>query len=705
MRSTLSHALRSAAAPDRPDGQLLDLFARHRDEEAFAAVVRRHGPMVLGVCRRVLGNRADADDAFQATFLVLARKATVLGGRDALAGWLHGVAVNVARKLRHMNAKRKARERRAAGPPPAPPADDLLRDELLAALDEELTRLPETYRAAVVLCDLEGATRKEAACRLGCPEGTVAGRLARARALLAARLAGRGLALAGGVLVGQAAEAVPPQLFASAILAATTGPIPARVAAVTEGVMKAMLLRKIRAATALLVFGALAVTGAGVSRVPADDKPLPAAAPGTTPAPPAKPGDRKLTVVHLRSLVGLEAARSLSEQFPIATVSAVPGENTLLVYAHEPTTREIEAALRKLGEPPPKVGTVIPLKGATSAGAAKVLGELFGRDRATFVPVSGENALIVYATEADTLTVRKLLGQALDAPVKVPPAAKPVPAPQRFPVALQDQPWDKVFAWYESVSGLTYIGTTKPPGTFTYNTPPGVTYSVAEITDILNDALMAQKFILIRRVQSFSAYPADEKLPPDTVPRVTPEDLNRRGRTELVQVMLPLTASREFNDMLLKLLRQETGPFGAVEAFGPDHILVTDMAGRARQLRNLLADVNARSGKGFSVERIQTIPLKQTQAADVAAGIKKHFHPALKVAVTYDAATNSVVLEGDPLALAMLADMVRKLDAPPPAEVEKLTAEVEYLKERVALAERMVKRQFMTQEQVQAERL
>ena len=140
MRPTLSHALRRAA-PERPDGQLLDLFARHRDEEAFAAVVRRHGPMVLGVCRRLLANRADADDAFQATFLVLARRASTLGRVEALAGWLHGVAVNAARKLRHMNARRRARERRA-GPPPPVPTDDLARDELLAALDDEIARLP-----------------------------------------------------------------------------------------------------------------------------------------------------------------------------------------------------------------------------------------------------------------------------------------------------------------------------------------------------------------------------------------------------------------------------------------------------------------------------------------------------------------------------------------------------------------------------------
>ncbi|HEY1188695.1 MAG TPA: sigma-70 family RNA polymerase sigma factor, partial [Gemmata sp.] len=153
------------------DGQLLERFVRLRDEGAFATVVRRHGPMVLGVCRRVLGNAADADDAFQATFLVLARKAASVTARDRLAGWLQRVALNAARKLRRANLRRAAHEHARAAPsepatePPEP------RFELIAVLDEELARLPDRYRAVLVLCDLEGHTRAEAARALGCPEG------------------------------------------------------------------------------------------------------------------------------------------------------------------------------------------------------------------------------------------------------------------------------------------------------------------------------------------------------------------------------------------------------------------------------------------------------------------------------------------------------------------------------------------------------
>jgi RNA polymerase sigma factor (sigma-70 family) len=142
------------------DSELLEMFLRTRDEEAFAAVVKRHGPMVLGVCRRILRNSADADDAFQAAFLVLARRAASLGSPDQLAPWLYGVAFNTARKLRRTLARRAVREGQLdqGCEPPAPSTGE--RDELLALLDEELTQLPERYRTVVVLCDLEGLTRR-----------------------------------------------------------------------------------------------------------------------------------------------------------------------------------------------------------------------------------------------------------------------------------------------------------------------------------------------------------------------------------------------------------------------------------------------------------------------------------------------------------------------------------------------------------------
>ncbi len=166
------------------DGQLLDLFVEHRDEAAFAALVRRHGPMVWGVCRRLLHHLRDAEDAYQATFLVLARKAQSVRPRDRLASWLHGVARMTAHRAQVEIARRNRRERQVTAMPEPAAAERQLWDDLRPLLDQELGRLPGKYRTLIVLADLEGKTRREIGQQLGCPEGTVAGRLARARALL-----------------------------------------------------------------------------------------------------------------------------------------------------------------------------------------------------------------------------------------------------------------------------------------------------------------------------------------------------------------------------------------------------------------------------------------------------------------------------------------------------------------------------------------
>src|SRR5262245_59036575 len=155
------------------DGQLLEDWVSRRDEAALAALVQRHGPMVWGVCRRVLSNCHDAEDAFQATFLVLVRRAASIGSPELLANWLYGVARQTALKARATIAKRKAREMQVKDmPEPALFEQDVWND-LQPLLDEELSRLPDIHRAVIVLCDLEGKTRKEAARYLGLPEGTV----------------------------------------------------------------------------------------------------------------------------------------------------------------------------------------------------------------------------------------------------------------------------------------------------------------------------------------------------------------------------------------------------------------------------------------------------------------------------------------------------------------------------------------------------
>jgi RNA polymerase sigma factor (sigma-70 family) len=258
------------------DGQLLGCLIERRDEAAFAALVKRHGAMVWGVCRRLLTHH-DAEDAFQATFLVLFRKAASIRPREMVANWLYGVARQTALQARRTAARRRARERQVVEMPETAVEEPDRWHDLQPLLDEELSRLPDRYRGLIVLCDLEGKTRKEVARQLGCPEGTVAGRLARARALLAKRLARHGLVVSGGVLTAVlsqnvASAGVPTSVVSSTIKAASlfaggnvaTGAISAKVAALTERVLKAMMMTKLKAAFVLMFVISILGWGGGL---------------------------------------------------------------------------------------------------------------------------------------------------------------------------------------------------------------------------------------------------------------------------------------------------------------------------------------------------------------------------------------------------------------------------------------------------------
>jgi RNA polymerase sigma factor (sigma-70 family) len=264
MNGVLRHLRRAAllSVGDGPsDAHLLQSFLARRDEAAFEALLRRYGPMVLGVCRRVLRNVHDAEDAFQATFLVLARKAGSIRSMQVVASWLYGVAYRTAMKARAMNAKRREKERQAgAMTRPEATADE----ELLAQLDYELSRLPEKYRVPVILCELEGKGRKEVARLLGVPEGTLSWRLAQAKKLLARRLSLYGTVAVTALLAeGAASACLPPALRASTTKAAlTAGVVPAQVLALTEGVMKAMLLTKLKITACFAMLMLLAGVGA-----------------------------------------------------------------------------------------------------------------------------------------------------------------------------------------------------------------------------------------------------------------------------------------------------------------------------------------------------------------------------------------------------------------------------------------------------------
>ena len=276
MNSVIEH-FRLALGGCEGDGELLTAFVERRDPAAFAALVRRHGPMVWGACARLLAHH-DAEDAFQATFLVLVRKAASVVPRGLVGNWLYGVAHRTALLARRTAARRRARE--VPAPPDEPSRPGSANDDL-SVLDEELIRLPDIYRAVVVLCDLEGRTRKEVAALLGVPEGTVAGRLARARALLAKRLTARGVTTPAALLA--ATGAVSAASTESACSLPATAVVPDRVAALTDGVLSAMTTSKLKTvAVAALVLG-LVTTGAGflTTRTAAkpDDKKPAAAAP------------------------------------------------------------------------------------------------------------------------------------------------------------------------------------------------------------------------------------------------------------------------------------------------------------------------------------------------------------------------------------------------------------------------------------------
>jgi RNA polymerase sigma factor (sigma-70 family) len=262
------------------DALLLERFVRRKDENAFAALVKRHGAMVLGVCRRVLRNAQDAEDAAQATFLVLARKAATIRRADTLAAWLHRTGHNLALKCRRADTCRREREHRrlrGTGAPSQPdPLEELSARELLAIVDEELQRLPEVYRLPLILCFLEGRTQEDAARQLGWTAGSVKGRLERGRVKLHRRLVRRGLTfpaamLALGAMQGVAPAGMPDGLYASLARAATpmasgggNGGFSAGVMALAEAGVGGMAVARWKALSTLLVMTGLVAVGVGL---------------------------------------------------------------------------------------------------------------------------------------------------------------------------------------------------------------------------------------------------------------------------------------------------------------------------------------------------------------------------------------------------------------------------------------------------------
>jgi RNA polymerase sigma factor (sigma-70 family) len=287
----------SAESDESTDRRLLEAFAARQDQAAFTQLVERHGQMVMNVCRRSLGSAHDAEDAFQAVFCVLARKAGSIQWQESVGSWLYGVAYRVACKAKVRAARRRAQERKVAAMRSAKPERCSDAPELDNLLDGELNRLPEKYRAPLVLCCLEGQTNEEAARLLGWPKGTVQGRLARGRELLRTRLARRGLVLSAASFTVAGAEAVSATVLASLIPttiqtalrfaagpAAAAEPVAGSIAVLAEGVLRTMWWNKVKIVGLMLLVigmasGLAAVAHQALSGSQAVATPLPDNAP------------------------------------------------------------------------------------------------------------------------------------------------------------------------------------------------------------------------------------------------------------------------------------------------------------------------------------------------------------------------------------------------------------------------------------------
>jgi RNA polymerase sigma-70 factor (ECF subfamily) len=352
----LRSALMRKAVSGLTDGQLLSSFTATRDEAAFGALVRRHGRMVFGVCRRILRNEHDAEDAFQATFLVLARKADSVRPQEAVGNWLYGVAYRTALEARTVNARRRGKEQQACARADRAAGFAELA-ELREALDRELSRLPDKYRLPIVLCELEGRTRREVARQLRLPEGTLSSRLATGRNLLAKRLTRFGPELSSAALAAVLAEAASAALPAglagftvkALMVTEKTGAVSAPVLVLAEGVMKTMLLSKLKLAGALLLIAA-AVIGLGVGgagyRVAAGerDKPAGQAQAQRDGLPPAKSTPAELAAKEAQLKAEFNAAEA---DLARATAVAQQAKANLNDFQKQ---KEEDAAVRQNGQ-------------------------------------------------------------------------------------------------------------------------------------------------------------------------------------------------------------------------------------------------------------------------------------------------------------------------------------------------------------------
>jgi RNA polymerase sigma factor (sigma-70 family) len=366
--------LDARTADDQTDDQLLERFAARQEAAAFEALVRRHGPLVLSVCRRVLRDLHEAEDTFQATFLVLACKARSIRKRQSVGSWLYGVAYRLATQERHRAARRRQREHQhdphsetdlggflEQCPMRADPVAETSRRELCAALDDELSQLPEKYRTPLVLCYLQGRSNSAAAQQLGWATGTLKSRLMRGRELLRDRLTQRGVLLSGGAMTlaltnSAATGSVPSALTASTTQAAllfaagqatAAGAVSAKVVALASEMMKTTMISKLKLAIVLLltigVFGLGSSVLYGGRSAPGAEQPQPKA---DKPKPKAERNDRYDDPLPPGALARMGTVRLRHGQL-VSFVAFLPGGKTLLTVSQDGTVCQWDVATGK----------------------------------------------------------------------------------------------------------------------------------------------------------------------------------------------------------------------------------------------------------------------------------------------------------------------------------------------------------------------
>lgn len=334
---TLDRGTVPTEGDDQATERLLQQFAESRDPQAFESIVRLHGPLVFGVCRRILGNHHDAEDVFQATFLLLAREAASIRHAEALAVWLHRVSYRAALRAKSKSATRRKREIPMLEVPEPSVVERKLWRDIEPILDQELNRLPAMYREPVLLCDVAGKTQREAAREIGCPEGTLASRLSRARAILAGRLTRQGVTLTSATLTlllvqNSASAAVPAPLIASTLTAVSAV---GAVQTATTGSTIAKAVSLFRSAIQSLTLGKLALAGTmgtavlTVSLVTLAMQP----APGQKPAAGSKRDELATIVDSYRKQAA--ALKSLAVEYH-TTASALSDPREILRYLRMP---------------------------------------------------------------------------------------------------------------------------------------------------------------------------------------------------------------------------------------------------------------------------------------------------------------------------------------------------------------------------------